>query len=167
MKENKGRYNRQIDKRIFDKDVTFLETTNLTPTLKTETSLEQIKNPSIKDSFLNTTEKKAKIENTYFQLLKKIEFLESNFQWMLERLKDTIKTHNKQYDQMLQKVQGIKKRDEQIEELIERQGQIFLALQQKITQLQQIIKHQEAKLMTTQSALNEARQHLEHIKNNR
>ena len=86
---------------------------------------------------------------------------------MLECLKDTIKAHNKQHDQLLQKIQKAKKRDEQIEVLIERQGQIFLALQQKIIQLQHIIKYQEAKLMTTQSALNEAHQHLERIKNNK
>ena len=71
MKKDKGRYNRQIDKRIFDKNTMFLETTNLTPTLKTETSLGRIKNPSIKDSFLSSTQDKTQVKGTYLQLLKK------------------------------------------------------------------------------------------------
>ena len=47
---------------------------------------------------------------------------------------------------------------------MERQDQMALMFQQKIRQLQEIIKQQEVKLINTQSTLNEARQHLERIK---
>ena len=164
MKESKKLYNKQIDKRIFDQDINFLQTTNLTPTLKTKIPLEHIKNISIKDSSLDCIPDKIQVKKTSSQLLKKIQFLENNFQWMLEHLKDTIKNHNKQYNKLLEKIQTVKKRDEQVETLIERQDQILLALHQKIRQLQQIIKQQEIKLINTQSALNEAHQHLEQIK---
>ena len=167
MRKSKTLHTRQIDKRVFDQDIKFPHTTNLTPTLKTDTDLEHIRKTSIENSLLSSRVNKTQVKREYFQLLKKIQFLENNFQWILECLKQTIKDHNKQYDELFKKVQTVKKKDEQIEMLMERQDQMVLVFQQKIHQLQKVIKQQEDKLINTQSALSEARQHLERIKNNK
>ncbi len=167
MREGKILHTRQIDKRVFDQDLKFLHRTNLTPTLKNDTNVEPIKETSIKNSLFSSGINEAQDKKEYFQLLKKIQFLENNFQWMLECLKQTIKDHKKQYDKLFEKIQTIKKKDEQIEILVERQDQMVLMFQQKVHQLQNLIKQQEVKLINTQSALSEARQHLERMKNSK
>ena len=165
MKETKNLHTRQIDKRVFDQDIRFLHTTNLTPTLKTEVSLEQINKIPIKNPLLTSTQDEAQLKEIYSQLLKKIQFLENNFQWVLENLKQITKDHNKQYNDLLKKIQIIKRKDEQVEMLMERQDQMVQTFQQKINQLQEIIKQQEIKLINAQLALNKAHQHLDRIKN--
>ena len=42
MKEFKGLHKRQIDKRVFDQELKFPHTANLTPILKTDMHLEQM-----------------------------------------------------------------------------------------------------------------------------
>lgn len=158
MRDSKSLPTRQIDKRIFDQDTKFLHATNLTPTLKTEISFEHINKTPIKDPFLTSTQDEAQVKRIYSQLLKKIQFLENNFQWVMENFKQITKDQNKQYNELLKKIQSIKKKDEQVEILMERQEQMVQTFQQKINKLQQIIQQQEIKLINTQSALNEARQ---------
>ena len=154
---------KRIDKRVFDQDLKFPYRTNLTPILKNDIHSEQIKNP--KNSLLSSHVSEVQNKKEYSQLLKKVQFLENNLQWILECLKQTIMNHKKQYEELLKNFQTIKKKDKQIEILVERQDQMALVFQQKTHQLQKIIQQQEAKLINTQSALNEARQHLERIKN--
>ena len=163
MREGKSLHKRQIDKRVFDQEFGFPYTTNLTPTLKSDVHFKQTQKASIKGS-LSSHIDEIQDKKKSFQLLKKIQFLENNFQWILECLKQTIKDHNKQYDELSKKIQDIKKKDEQIEMLLERQDQMALVFQQKVHQLQEVIKQQEVKLVNTQSALNEARQYLECIR---
>ena len=156
MNQDKSLYTRQIDSRVFNQDMEFPSSTDLTPTLKNPISLEKTRKIPIKSPLSFSSQSETQMINPS-QLLKKIQFLENNFQWILECLKKTVKDHNKQHGELLKKIQTIKRSEEQTQRLIERQDQMVQIFQQKIHQLQQIIKEQEIKLVHAQSTLNQAR----------
>lgn len=149
MNQDKSLYTRQIDNRIFDQDMGFPSFVDLTPNLKNSRYLEPERENLPSLSSQNETQTVGLPE-----LLKKIQFLENNFQWILECLKKIVKDHNEQHDKLLKKIQAVKQGEEQTQILVERQDQMVQIFQRKINQLQKIIKEQEIKLIYAQSVLN-------------
>ena len=153
MKETKIMPSKRIDSRIFEQNTDFPHFIDLTPTLKNTNSIT-IKKPA-------TTMASQKWPS---ELSNRIQTLEDKVEGILKHLQSLVKDHLKKYNEVLQKIQTIKQKDEDIELLIERHNQIVQTFQNKVNQLQHLIEKQEIKLINTQSALHEAHLHLENLK---